>query len=87
MGYLNRVLCLLNLTNMPSENKYLSHKKLTEDFISESIKTEAPAGLCFSTSFPLLIYLASKQIKSVLITAKVPKESLATQILKLTIIS
>ena len=50
------------------------HKKLTEDFISESIKTEDPAGLCFATSFPLLIYLATKQIKSRLKTGKVPKE-------------
>jgi hypothetical protein len=48
-------------------------KKLTEDFISESIRHENPAGLCFGTSFPLLIYLATKQIKSSLIKGGVPQ--------------
>lgn len=47
--------------------------KLSKEFTSECIRTEDPAGLCFATSFPLLIYLATKQIKSQIRTGKVPK--------------
>lgn len=48
-------------------------KKLTEDFISESIKHEDPSGLCFATSYPLKIYLLTKKFNSKIIAGKVPK--------------
>ena len=46
--------------------------KITKDFTSESLRNQDPAGLCFSTSIYLQIYLATKQIKSNLISGKVP---------------
>lgn len=55
---------------MKTDHQYI--KKLTEDFTSESIRTEDPAGLCFATSFPLFIYLGTKQIKSSLRVGRVP---------------
>lgn len=53
--------------------EHLRVKKLAEDFISESIKNEDPSGLCFATSYPLKIYLLTKNVRSKLIAGKVPK--------------
>lgn len=53
--------------------EHLRVKKLAEDFISESIKSEDPSGLCFATSYPLKIYLLTKNVNSKLIAGKVPK--------------
>lgn len=47
--------------------------KLTRKLISESISDQNPAGLCFSTSIPLQIYLATKQIECNIIKGKVPQ--------------
>jgi hypothetical protein len=60
-----------NSQTMKTDHNYL--KKLTEDFISESIRDQDPAGLCFGTSFPLQIYLATKQLRSRLIKGEVPQ--------------
>ena len=55
---------------MTTDNDYI--KKLTKDFISESIQDQEPIGLCFHTSILLQVYLATKQIKSSLIKGKAP---------------
>ena len=55
------------------KTEHIRIKKLTEEFISECIKNEDPKGLCFATSYPLHIYLLTKNIKSKLIAGKVPK--------------
>ncbi len=55
---------------------HLKIKELTEEFISESIKNENPAGLCFATSYPLKIYLLIKNVRSILKVGKVPKATL-----------
>jgi hypothetical protein len=48
-------------------------KKLTGDFIPKGIDSEIPAGFCFSTSFPLQIFLATKKIDCQLRRGRAPK--------------
>ncbi|MBV6485556.1 MAG: hypothetical protein KFKLKKLM_02126 [Flavobacteriales bacterium] len=47
-------------------------EKLTKEFMSESIRDQNPAGLCFPTSYLLQLYLATKKTYSDLIKGKVP---------------
>ena len=58
---------------MDTENRYKHLRQLTDSFLSQSIRSQDPAGLCFSTSFPLLIYLAIKGIKCDLRKGEVAK--------------
>lgn len=48
-------------------------KTTVENFISDSLKNENPAGLCFTTSFALMIYLYAKGIKTELRSGTFPK--------------
>lgn len=63
-------------------SEQLKIKQLSEDFIWDYIQNEDPSGLCFITSYSLLIYLSSKQIKTELKTGLFEKILEDNQILK-----
>ncbi|MBK7128269.1 MAG: hypothetical protein IPM74_12410 [Crocinitomicaceae bacterium] len=48
-------------------------KAMAENFISDGLKNENPAGLCFTTSFALMIYLYAKGIKTEIRSGTFPK--------------